>query len=429
MKKDFVSTILLCSFIPVLALSVFASGSYAQTEAELMRATIHPSVVRLDPSEEQQFKIVFKATRLMAASAAEEVKWAVNDIRGGNKELGTIDAEGLYRAPAKVPVPYEIHICAEAEGAENRYLWATVLMADPSPEYKMVGGWAEPIEGSEYLSEPHGIGLDKDGNLLIADTGNGRVVRFSREGKYLGEIGTGSGSGPGQFTEPRVVEIDRKGRIFVNDRKSDRPRIQVFTPKGKFIRMFAAKGTGPGHILRGHGLGFNDAQQLYVTDVDNMRVNAYEHSGEFLFSFGKDGMEPGEFNAPHGLTMDRNGEIFVQGYYGPCQKFTGDGKYILDFAHGDPPDGPVYFHSIAGDRWGNVYLTVRTKAGYDNALQDSSGNRVSILKYNNNGDYVASLSLSVEAHRESWAVIDNDGLVYALYKGETETGIEVLKQQ
>lgn len=423
--KEFVA----CCFLPVMLLALFVHGPSAQSAEKLDRATIRPSVVRLDPGEEQGFRIVMKATRLMAASTVNDVKWSVNDIPGGNDELGVIDSNGLYRAPDRVPVPHEIHICAEAEGVANRRLWATVLMGNPTPQYKMVSSWQEPVEGSEYLSNPHGLGLDMDGNLLITDIGNNRVVRFSTTGEYLGDIGSGSGHDPGQFTEPRVVEIDRDGRIFVVDRKSDRPRVQVFSSEGTFLRIFAAKGTGPSHILRAHGLGFDNEQRLFIVDVDNMRVNAYEHSGEFLYAFGKDGMAPGDFNAPHGLVVDPNGDLFVVGYYGPCQKIDAEGKFIFAFAHGDPPDGPVYFHSLAGDRWGNVYLTVRGKQGYDDALQDDEGNRVSIMKYNNNGDFIANLNLSLKAHRESWAVVDDEGLVYALFRGETQMGVEILAPQ
>ncbi|MFH1737474.1 MAG: NHL repeat-containing protein [bacterium] len=429
MKKSFSKNSSLYSWLVVAVVVLSVHGVFAQSAANLNRAVITPSLANLQPGEEQKFKVVTLATRLMAAALVEDVKWSVNDIPGGNEELGMIDPTGLYRAPATVPKPCEIHICAEAEGVANRYLWGTVLLGDRRPSYKTLQGWSEPIEDSPHLDNPHGIALDADGNILIGDIGNNRVVRFSRDGEFLGDIGSGSGHKPGYFTEPRVVTVDAEGRIFVADRKSDRPRIQVFDRDGTFLRIFAEKGTGPGHILRAHGLGFGKDQRLFVVDVDNMRVNVYEHSGEFLYTFGEDAMDPGQFNAPHGLALDKNGDVFVQSYYGPCQKLTPEGKFIAAFAHGDPPDGPVYFHSLASDRWGDVYLTIRAEQGYDDALQDDEGNRVSIMKYNNNGDYITSLSLSVSAHRESWAVIDNDGLVYTLYRGKDQMGVEILKEQ
>jgi hypothetical protein len=182
-------------------------------------------------------------------------------------------------------------------------------------------------------------------------------------------------------------------------------------------------------ILRAHGLAFDPQGRLFTVDVDNMRVSVYSGAGEFLYDWGEDGAKVGQFNAPHGLFVDRNGDVFVTGYYGPTQKFNSEGDFITAFGHGDPPDGPVYFHSITGDRWGSVYVTVRTKEGYDNALARGARNKVSLLKFNNNGDFITDLTFSTPEHRESTAVVDAEGRVYALFEGEHEMGVEIFAPQ
>ena len=416
----------LLSFCLLLSITLLPAADPA---LPLQYATIKPSLVYLSPGATQKFKVVIMATRLMAASVPKSVVWTVNNIVGGNAEIGTIDKNGLYRAPAKTPVPYEVHICGDVAGSSNRYVWGTVLLGNPNPAYKMVGSWSESIEKEGHLKAPHGISIDHQGNLLIADQGAGRVLRYAKDGTFLAEIGRGPGSEDGQFTEPRYATVDAQGDIFVTDLKGDRPRLQVFQPDGKFLRIFAEKGMKEGMILRGHGLWFDSKGRLFATDVDNMRVIAFEPSGKYLFCWGKDGPDPGDFNAPHGLYLDANNDVLVNGYYGPTQKFTSDGHFLFSFAHGDPPDGSVYFHSMTGDRWGNAYLTVRTKAGYGGALESNQGNKVSIAKYNNNGDFICNLSLSVPEHMESWAAVDQDGTIYALFKGKTRAGVEILRQQ
>ncbi|MHC4621221.1 MAG: NHL repeat-containing protein, partial [Planctomycetota bacterium] len=327
-----------------------------KTDPDFRRAVIKPSMVRLEPGRQQKFKVVMLATYLMAASGPEKVIWSVNGVPRGNKALGTIDSDGLYTAPKKAPTPCEIHICANAPEAANRYLFATVLMGEPS--YELVHTWSQEIKSQEEepeegkstgnLKKPHGICLDRGGNLLIADQA-GWVMRFNTQGKYLGDIGSGKGSDPGEFTQPRAVRVDVHGHIWVTDSKGDRPRIQMFTHDGEFVRIFAEKGIGPGQIHRAHGMGFDARQRLFVTDVDNFRISVYSHDGEFLYSWGKAGVDAGEFNAPHGLVVDPSGDVFVSGYYGPTQKFDPNGKFLFAFAHGDPPDGPVYFHTMVGD--------------------------------------------------------------------------------
>ncbi|MCG3195748.1 MAG: hypothetical protein GHCLOJNM_00215 [bacterium] len=419
--------------VVTLALVFPPSPASAEPLSKHHRATISPSIVQLQPGKEQSFKVVMVATRLMAATMAKEVRWSVNDIPGGNAEFGTIDPTGLYRAPGSIPSPREIHIGAEVPESANRYLWATVVMGDGPPRYKSVGMWSEPVlEGQEkttHLTDPHGIGLDADGNVLIADQKGNGVHRYTPQGQYLGPLGKGQGAAPGQFTEPRMVATDATDRIFVTDSKGDRPRIQVFSHEGEFLQIFAEKGMKPGMILRAHGLDFDSEGRLYTVDVDNMRVNVYSATGEFLYDWGEEGLNPGQFNSPHGLYVNRSGDVFVTGYYGPTQKFNNEGDFITAFCYGDPPDGSVYFHSLTGDRWGNVYVTVRTKEGYDKGLQIGAGNRVSLMKYNNNGDYITSISFSAPEHRESSAVVDEEGRVYALFSAAEEMGVETFQEE
>lgn len=411
-----------------------ALTAQAEPISRFHRATISPSVVYLQPGAQAKFKTVITATRLMAAQEPKETKWAVNDVPGGDATYGTIDENGLYHAPASIPSPREVHICAEVPEAANPFVWATVILGEGPPQYKQLNIWSELVpEGekeTEHLVDPHGIGLDKEGNILIVDQKGSAVHRFSYEGKYIEEIGNGLGTDPGNFKEPRIVVTDKSGNIWVSDSKGDRPRIQVFTHEGQFIRIFAEKGRPPGMILRCHGMGFDPEGNLYTTDVDNMRVNVYNDQGEFLYDWGEEGPHPGQFNASHGMFVDKNADVFVTGYYGPTQKFSAMGDYQFGFCPGDPPDGPIYFHNIAGDKWGNVYVMVRTKGGYQNAFMEKGSDRpLSIMKFNNNGDFITAWSFSSEDHRETSATVDNQGRVYALFVGSKEMGVEIFGEE
>jgi len=197
------------SSVPVLVLCVvsllFLWAFGAQAETSTGRARIAPSVARLDPGQTCKFKVVMLETRLDGAKMAEDVTWAVNDIPGGDDTVGRITVEGVYTAPATAPSPKEVHICAEVPAAVNRHLWATVLIKANGPDYEMVWEWGESVSEPEYLKDPHCIAQDRDGNLIIADYWGSRVLRFTPDGKYLGDLGLGTGEGPGFVIKPRVV--------------------------------------------------------------------------------------------------------------------------------------------------------------------------------------------------------------------------------
>ncbi len=426
---------LLCS-LSILGLLIASSIASAESPATIYRATIKPSLVYLAPGATQPFKVIIPATRLVAAQPPKEVKWSVNEIPGGDATYGTIDANGLYTAPAAIPSPSEIHIIGEVAETQNRLVFATVILGDTPPEYKSVHIWSEPRVSeetgrTEHMLDPHGIAIDHSGTVLIADQRGSKVLRYTKEGKYLGELDKGKGSEPGQVNEPRIIAINAEGKIYISDSKGDRPRIQVFSPEGEFLQIFAEKGMQPGMIFRCHGMGFDPQGRLFTSDVDNMRVNVYSPEGEFLFDWGKEGVQAGQFNAPHGCYVDPAGDVFVTGYYGPTQKFTPDGNFITAFAHGDPPDGPVYFHNVTGDRWGNVFVMVRSKSGYQGALDAGGkpGKRYSIMKYNNNGDYITGWAFSAPEHSETTAFADTDGRVYGLFGGDKEKGVETFVEE
>ena len=419
--------------------SAFSDGPYTDsigksalnhTDIRYRRATISPSLVHLDPGEQQKFRSVIVATRLMAAAVPEDVKWSVNDVQGGNVTVGTIDDQGVYTAPDVMPSPREIHIGAYVSSAANQYLFATVIIGDAPIKYKSIHIWSEkPEKKGAHLSTPHGIGMDIEGNILIADMGNSKVHRYTRKGKFIDQIGKGTGRLPGEISSPREVTSDVEGRIFVSDSKGDRPRLQVFTHEGKFLQIFAEKGRLPGMLLRAHGMDHDAARNLYVVDVDNMRVNVYDQHGVTLRDWGTEGLLPGQFNAPHGLFVDRSDDVIVSGYYGPTQKFNRFGEFVIAFAHGDPPDGPSYFHSVSGDKWGNAYLSVRNQGGYDGAIQRGEEGYYSIMKYNNNGDFICGWSYTARDHTESEVVVDDVGIVYCLFNGDGEAGVETFMQE
>lgn len=415
--------------------SLFLNDLHAQTIQVQDRAVIKPSVIHLELGEKQQFKIILKATRLNATSNPSSVKWSVNDVVGGNKKYGTISSEGVYQAPDKMPYPREIHISGYTEEAQNHTSYGTVIIGKEALNYKSVKIWKHPLHDDKLnIESPHGFGLDKEGNVLVADEESHRVYRFSATGKYLNDIGIGPGEQPGEFMVPREVRSNSDGDIYVTDSKGDKPRIQVFNHEGELLRIFAEKGRGPGQILRAHGIGFGPDNTLFITDVDNMRVNVYDLSGKFLYDFGSwdfyKNMNMDEMNAPHGMFVDGNGDVFVNSYYGPTVKFTPKGLILAKFAYGDPPNGSVYFHNITGDRWGNIYVMARPKGGSQQArISGTNEHPISVIKFNNNGDFITEWSYSDPKHRETTAAVDENGVFYAMYVTSKDVVVEIFEEK
>src|SRR6185369_3048668 len=98
------------------------------------------------------------------------------------------------------------------------------------------------IDGIDYRTikrvgapfhRPTNIALAADGSIYASDGyGNARVHKFAADGKLLFSWGE-PGSGPGQFHVPHGIAVDPNGTVFVADRENS--RIQLFTSEGKFL--------------------------------------------------------------------------------------------------------------------------------------------------------------------------------------------------
>ena len=189
------------------------------------------------------------------------------------------------------------------------YFWASDnadnFIQKMTPDGRVLMTLGKPGSTGDNNSEdafdgPADVFVAPNGDILVADGyRNSRVVRFSRDGKYLGKIGGVKGAEPGQFNLPHAVVVDSRGRIIVAD--AENSRIQVFDWNGKFLEQwtnFSAKPRGALYIA--------PDDTLYVSHVDNESITIMK-DGKVLDTVTGVGLRP------HGLTVDRKGDIYVTG--------------------------------------------------------------------------------------------------------------------
>jgi sugar lactone lactonase YvrE len=145
------------------------------------------------------------------------------------------------------------------------------------------------------------IAFAPNGDFFVSDGyGNNRIVKFTKEGKFVKAWGT-KGKAEGQLNLPHAVRLDAEGLLYVGDRENN--RVQVFDQDGKFVRSFG--GFAP------YGLCIAPDQTLFVADG---RANKCLHmtlAGKVLSEWGSKGMEPGQFQLPHCIAVDRKGNVYV----------------------------------------------------------------------------------------------------------------------
>jgi DNA-binding beta-propeller fold protein YncE len=176
---------------------------------------------------------------------------------------------------------------------------------------------------------PHGIHVDRDGNVWVADarapgpedlkkfpgeTSKGSVVvKFSPQGKVLMTLGKPGvrGNPPEALTDPTDVVTDpQNGDVYVAESHTDVTdpnlvgRISVFDRSGKFLRTIGRTGMGPGEFRTPHALEFDSQGRLIVADRHNHRIQILTKQGKFIAEYG-------EFGRSSGLAIDSNDVIYT----------------------------------------------------------------------------------------------------------------------
>lgn len=202
-----------------------------------------------------------------------------------------------------------------------------------------------PLPGN--LLKPWGIAVDKDGFVLVADSGYNRIQVFDRHGALVRILGA-PGRSPGEFHRPTAIATDADGDVYVAE--AGNHRIQVLTRTGAFVRMWGSEGSGPGQFRRPAGIAVNAEGHVYVADTYNYRIQVFANDGTFLRSWGSKGTAPGQFHdpkaldgtgpGPEGIAVDRNGVVYVTDPWNHrVQVFASDGRYLREWRHLPGPCG------------------------------------------------------------------------------------------
>ena len=139
-----------------------------------------------------------------------------------------------------------------------------------SPDGKVLMRLGEAgVAGNDesHLQSPSAVAVAANGDIFVADghevNGNNRVVKFSKDGKFIKAWGK-TGYAPGEFRSLHALAIDMRGRVFMADRGNN--RIQLFDQEGKFLQIWTQFGTPS-------GIFFDDQDQIYVADSESDQVN------------------------------------------------------------------------------------------------------------------------------------------------------------
>jgi DNA-binding beta-propeller fold protein YncE len=128
------------------------------------------------------------------------------------------------------------------------------------------------------LKQPEGVACDGESLLIVADTGNGRLLKYSiQEGAI--EVGTVEIK-VDQLSYPIKTEINSRGEIYILDRRQ-RSIIRL-TPAGEFRGYLQPVGlpSPSAYVPRSFTVDRND--NIYILDILSERVLILDPAGRYV---------------------------------------------------------------------------------------------------------------------------------------------------
>jgi len=181
-----------------------------------------------------------------------------------------------------------------------------------SPDNRVI----KVLDLSKHVSHIGKFTIDKTRNrLILPDLRENKIVVTDLNGNLLFSFGK-RGGGDGEFHQPQGVSVEKDGTIVVAD--SFNARIQRFTPQGEFKNKFGRRGDSPGDFAIIKGVAVDSEDHIYITDGKLNQFSIFSNNGDFLLNIGGTfastggaKRDIGGFLLPQGIYIDQNDRIYV----------------------------------------------------------------------------------------------------------------------
>jgi len=293
----------------------------------------------------------------------------------------------------------------------------------PNP-YRLEENWAKMPDGRK-LGSPIGVEVDRDGKSVwifdrcgannCAGSSVAPVMKFDPTGKFVTSFGAN------MFNFPHGLGLDREGNVYVTDErpKNGKGSYAVkFAPDGKVLMTMGKPGMpgdGPEYLHGPSDIVVAPNGDIYIADghggETNDRIVKLSKDGKFIKAWGKHGKAQGEFDTPHGIALDSAGRLYVADRVNSrVQIFDADGKFITEWKQFGRPS------SVAIDK-NDILYVADSQSDAQRNVPFKAGIRIGSVK---DGKVTAFIPAPSEAISVPESIsVDEAGVIYAGYTNKS----------
>ena len=178
-------------------------------------------------------------------------------------------------------------------------------------ELMVLGVENTPGKDSLHFNLPTDLAVSENGSFYVSDGyGNSRIVKFSSSGEYLFEWGV-FGENKNEFNIPHGIDLDMEGNVYVADRENN--KIQKYDSLGNFIAEWKNEIIGQLYSVNVNndylfGIDYIGYENLTPLGSDIIK---FDLDLNIKSKFGRSGNYNGPKARYHDIQINNNGDIYV----------------------------------------------------------------------------------------------------------------------
>jgi len=196
---------------------------------------------------------------------------------------------------AQLPTGIELGQVSGVELDARGNVWVIHRADPPILQFDASGRFLKSV-GTGMFVQAHSLHFDRDGNLWAVD-GDGR----DGKGNHVYKLDPSSGhvllTLPEMFNRPADVVTSANGDVFVADGHVN-SRVVKFSKDGRFLMSWGTKGSGRGELNTPHSIAIDSKGRVLVGDRGNNRIEVFDQNGRYLDQWKQFGRPTGLFVAP-----------------------------------------------------------------------------------------------------------------------------------
>jgi DNA-binding beta-propeller fold protein YncE len=182
--------------------------------------------------------------------------------------------KGLFQIPHSIRIDPQGNVWTVDSGS------SIVLKFSPEGEKLMEISVGEQPAGRGRTNGASDIAFGPYGRIYISDGyGNSRVLEYNAKGERVRQWGT-PGTGPSQFQQPHGIAVDDQGVVYVADRNN--ARVQRFDLEGKYLGEWNHLGKVTAIAFRGDALWVGTQYRNVANEADGWHMKIDRKTGKIL---------------------------------------------------------------------------------------------------------------------------------------------------